>query len=336
MSTEPILEAQQLVKDYVSYKTQKVHGRSMATANWVTTLAHDCEAYAVFMRTVPVEKRIAMKGSLGMIFSEGDDQARAIKRDLLSMGYEVEGAEGQVAWKEYQITGRQDLTIRREGIRKGIDCEIKSCAPFTYDSISSVEDLKNHKWPFIVKWYRQCCLYMVLKGVEKYWMLLKNKSTGQIKIIEMVLDDEAYKTADWMVTKAQAVNKLVQIGEMPSENQKISSPDLCPECEMFAVCNPAIDFGVAAQVLGEEEAAEMEKKLDRWWEIKEMAKEFGDLDDELKGEAKSLAAPDGEQIVIGNWIASLKYQPVKEEKAPRKAFVKTIVKFNKMTAEKKA
>src|SRR6267378_3456980 len=181
---ETLLKPEQLVQDYIRFKNPTRSGRSLATANWVTTLAHDCEAYAVYMRTIPTDKRLPMKESLGMIFSEGNDQARAMKRDLSDMGYEVEGAEDQVAWPQYQITGRQDF--------------------------------KFHKWPFIVKWWRQVCLYMLLKAVENYWMILKNKSTGQIKIIEFKMDDDAYKVAEWMTKKAEVVNKLVQIGQMPS------------------------------------------------------------------------------------------------------------------------
>src|SRR5215469_5987885 len=108
MITRPELSADQLVKDYFEYKTQRLRGRSLANANWVTSLAHERDAYAVYMRTVEPEKRLQLKDSLGMVCSEGDDQARAIKRDLLDMGYEVEGAEGQRSWKQYEITGRKD------------------------------------------------------------------------------------------------------------------------------------------------------------------------------------------------------------------------------------
>src|SRR6266550_4345335 len=331
--SETLLKPEQLVADYVRFKNPTRSGRSLATANWVTTLAHDCEAYAVYMRTVPTDKRLPMKESLGMIFSEGNDQARAMKRDLSDMGYEVEGAEDQVAWPQYQITGRQDFKIRKNGVKGHVFAELKSCSPFTYDSINSVDDIKYHKWPFIVKWWRQVCLYMLLKAVENYWMILKNKSTGQIKIIEFKMDDDAYKVAEWMTKKAETVNKLVQIGQMPSEAQKISAPDLCPECEFFAVCNPAIDFGVGAQIMGEEEALEAVKQLERRAEIEALADEYEDLDKALKTLVKNLTAPDGEQVVIGDWLASVSYQNVKEEKAPRKAFRKTLIKFTKLVSE---
>src|SRR5690349_17873800 len=74
-----------LVEEYKALKKGRER-TSIATANWVTTLGHECEAYAVYNRTVLPKDRRALKESLGMIFAEGDDQARAIKRDLFAMG----------------------------------------------------------------------------------------------------------------------------------------------------------------------------------------------------------------------------------------------------------
>jgi len=302
-----------LIEDYQKYKASRVHGGSLATSNWPTVLAHPCEAYAVYMRTVPPPQRRALDPKLGMIFAEGDDQARAIKRDLLDMGYEVEGAEGQMAWPAYQISGRKDLTIRKVGVKRGVDAEIKSCSPFTYDSINSVEDIRTHKWEFIQKWDRQVCLYMVLKGVERYWLVLKNKASGQIKIVEYTLGDDELRIASAMTDKAEKTNKLVQIGQMPDASMKISTPDLCAECEFFNVCLPELNFGIAAKVLTDEMASELAAKTDRLTELKPLAKEFEELDEEVKGEIKALCVDGGESVVYGDWVANIKRVEMKAQ-----------------------
>jgi hypothetical protein len=321
-----------LVADYERYKMQRISGRSLATANWVTVLAHPCEAYALYMRTVPPEKRLPMKESLGMLFSEGDDQARAIKRDLLDMGYDVEGAEGQMAWKTYQITGRQDLKIRHVHAKRSVYAELKSCSPYTYTSLNSPADVREHKFEFIAKWYRQVALYMVLKSVDRYWLILKNKSTGQIKVIEFLLGDIELRIAEEMLKKAERVNQLVQIGQMPSAKEKISSSDLCPECEFFDVCLPDIDFGKRVDFLSQEQAAEMQKKLERWAEIKPIGKEFKDIDEELKDEVKELCADrSAPNILIGDWLATVKASEVAAEKEPRKGYTKHVVTFSKIS-----
>lgn len=323
------LTPEKLVEDYRTYKGQRLHGRSLAGANWVTTLAHECEAYGVFMRTVPAEKRLAMKESLGMIFSEGDDQARAIKRDLLDMGYEVEGAEGQMSWAAFQITGRQDLKIRRQGARHSIYAEIKSCSQYSYDSVNSVDDMRTHKWMYIRKWYAQVCLYMLLRAVETYWVILKNKQTGQIKIVVFTLDQNAWVAADAMVEKAKRINEFVQIGAMPTPEMKIEEPNLCEECEMFAVCNPSLNFGAAATILDDELAADLSNRTARILELKPLAKEYEDLDDEVKSTVKSLCSVSGsETVVYGEYIANIKRIPIKEGK-PRAAYTQVRVSFQK-------
>jgi hypothetical protein len=329
---ETLIEEQlspgRLVEEYKALKKGRER-TSMATSNWVTTLGHECEAYAVYNRTVAPRDRRALKESLGMIFAEGDDQARAIKRDLFAMGYDVEGAEGQMAWPKYQITGRQDLTIKKNGVRHGVHAEIKSCSPFTYDSINSVDDLKTHKWSFVQKWYAQVSLYMVLQGVGRYWMILKNKSTGQVKILEFTLGDDELQRAEVMLKKAEKVNRLVQIGQMPDEDMKISAPDLCGECEFFNVCLPELNFGIAAHILTDEMAAELAQKTDRLTELRPLAKEFEDLDDEVKAEVKALCADGGTNVVYGEWVAAIKRIPIKESTVTRKAYTQERVTFIK-------
>lgn len=327
----PWLSAEQVVKDYVEYKAPRRRG-SLATANWVTTLAHPCTAYAVYMRTVPPENRRMLKDSLGMIFSEGNDQARAIKRDLIDMGYEVEGAEGQLAWPKYQITGREDHKIRKIGQGAGVDTEVKSCSPFSYDSINSVDDLKNHKWDFMKKWYRQVALYMVLKSVNRYWLLLKNKSTGQIKIIEFHLGDEELATAEAMIKRAETANKLVQIGQLPTTDMKLSDVDTCSECEFIDTCLPEIDFGPGALILTDERALEMATKLERRAELEPSAKEFKELDDELKEETKAICSDGQPSMVVGDWVANLK--TIDKKAYTVKAQKQTSVKFVKVGKEK--
>jgi CRISPR/Cas system-associated exonuclease Cas4 (RecB family) len=315
VTAEPVLDqlsAEKLVEDYKALKRGRERS-SMATSNWVTALAHECEAYAVYNRIVPPQDRRPLKESLGMIFAEGNDQARAIKRDLLEMGYEVEGAEGQMAWPKFQITGRQDLKIRKIGVRRSVYAEIKSCSPFTYTSIDSVEDLKAHRWSFIQKWYAQVCLYMVLREVDRYWLILKNKSTGQIKVIEFSLGDDELRTAEKMLKKAEKVNHLVQIGQMPDASMKISTPDLCSECEFFNVCLPELNFGIAAKVLTDEMASELSAKTDRLNELKPLAKEYEELDDEVKAQVKALVADGGDSVVFGDWIANVKRVVVKAQ-----------------------
>ena len=51
------LTPQDVVSSYEAYKQRSRSSRSVATSNWPTVLAHDCEAYAYYNRTVPTKDR---------------------------------------------------------------------------------------------------------------------------------------------------------------------------------------------------------------------------------------------------------------------------------------
>lgn len=301
------LRPQDVVTAYEKYKTSERGRFSVATSNWPTALSHPCTAYALYNRIVPSEARRAIGTDLAMIFSEGNDQARIVKRDLEDAGFEVTGQESQMVWAKYQISGRQDVSLYKKGYKEKVHCEIKSCAPFTYDAIHTVQDLMNEQKEWLHRWYKQVCLYMVLQGVERYWLILKNKARGGIKIIEFTMTDHVYETAEAMLQKAEHTNKLVQIGGLPDKNDKLSDPDYCAECPFFDTCLPNLAFGPGATVLTDEQCADMEMRLNRRKELEPAYKEFKDLDEEIKEDIKGIHAnSDSEQVVAGDWICLVK------------------------------
>jgi hypothetical protein len=312
----PQLTSDYIVSEYEKYKASKRRGGTLATSNWPTTLAHQCEAYAVYMRTVPPEKRRKIGTDLAMIFEEGNEQHRIVKRDLAEAGFECSDEETQAAWPKYQISGRKDLKIWKHGFAEKLNVEVKSCSPYTFDAINSADDLKKSSKDWLVKWWKQVSLYQVLIGVERYLMLLKNKSTGAIKIIEFHLDDEGYQAAEAMLKKAERVNHLVQIGAPPSADQKISDADVCCECEFFDTCLPEIAFGPGAAILTEEEAAELSAQLDRREVLEPSHKEFEQIDKEVKGQIKALTLGGANKFVAEDWIATVKEVPKQTYSVP--------------------
>jgi hypothetical protein len=306
------LRPEYVVAEYEKYKLQEKARSTMATSNWPTVLAHACEAYGVYMRTVPPDQRRKISSNLAMIFAEGSDQGKTVKRDLMAAGFEVAGEESQMVWRQYQISGRQDLTIWKEGMRERIHVEVKSCSPFTFAAVNKVEDLSGSSKDWLVKWWLQTALYMILQSVDRYWMLLKDKSSGRIKIIEFLMNDNIYDAAEAMLQKAERINKLVQIGEVPPTSAKVNDADYCLECEFIDVCLPEITMGTGARILTDEEAAELEAMLDRREVLTEPAKEYKVLDGDCKEAIKSVCAEGQKKVVIGKWIADLKERPVKE------------------------
>jgi hypothetical protein len=246
-----------------------------------------------------------------MVFSEGLDQGQVVKRDLEAAGFQVTDQESQMVWTKFQISGRQDFTICKEGVNGKIRVEVKSAAPYTYAAVNKPEDLYGSSKDWLVRWYRQICLYCVLQGVPKYWLLLKDKSRGRIKIIEFIQDDRMLETAEWMIKKAEHTNKLIQIEatSAPIED-KLTDPDVCSECAFFDTCLPELQFGPGARVLTEEEASELAKMCVRREELESAKKEYMSLDEDIKDAVKAAAAG-ANKVVIEDWIASIKEVPKK-------------------------
>jgi len=330
---ETLLKPEQLVADYRSYKLQKAtNSREPSQSNRCSELGHPCTAYCVFARTVPVHLRPAISEDLAEIFDEGKKQEQAIQIDLLEMGYQVQRQQETLRWPKYNIVGHKDFSISKGG-SPFVRCEFKSVNPYTYEKLNTPEDVRNNNSSWVQKWYSQTVLYMLLDDQKEYWLFLKNKSRGSIKPIVFKWNDQVWEDAEALIKKAEQVNKLVEVGKPPKEELKISTPEDCSHCQFLTVCNPNLDFGVGAQILTEEQAADLSVKLERWEEIKPIAKEFDNLDDELKSEVKSIAvATQTDSVVIGDWLASLKHQNVKAEAAPRKAFTKTLIKFTKLVS----
>src|SRR5207302_7548113 len=192
------------------------------------------------------------------------------------------------------------------------DVDVKSTNQWTFEALNSARDVRGHKSEWIRGWDRQLSLYMVLKGRWKYFMLLKNKTTGAWKVIVYKLGDEELEIANEMIRKAELVNQLVQIERISVESVpvelKLADADVCAECQFLTVCNPPLTFGPGARILSEAESAEMGEMADRRAELASSAKAYGELDEELKDRVKRAAGEEAKQVVFGDWVATVNRQ----------------------------
>lgn len=297
----------QLVADYEALKQRESQPSAEAPNNRASILGHPCTAYCYFNRVVPASKRAPVPARLARVFAEGKEQERVFQNDLRSMGYDLSLQQKPLYWPAPQISGHLDWVLSK-GDSERVRCEFKSCAPFTFNSLHSVEDVKNHKWAFVRKWYGQILLYCLMDGEERYWLILKNKSTGEARVIEFAMGDVELQEAENLVKKAELVNLYVQEYRQNAawtipENEKVNDPRMCPECEFMAVCGPTLHLGPGLQVVTD---GEIEKMLDRRGELEAGAGEFEELDGELKEYFKGRLGADGGMASCGDWFVEVK------------------------------
>ena len=279
MIVEKILKAKQAkIKQYP------------VNANRASELGHECLRYLVLNRTRWQEKALH-DARLQMIFDMGRMVEDVVQQDLREAGFTIVEQQRPFSWPKYQITGSIDMKLAIDG--ETFPTEIKSAAPYSFESINSIEDMKRHKYHYMRKYPAQLTLYLLMDGKERGLFLFKNKSTGELKEIWMDLD---YDFGESLIKKAELINQHVAEGTLPEPmdfNEKI-----CPECPFVHICLPD-RIGKEVEVLDDDRLLEL---LTKYEALKPQAKEFEQVDDELK---KLLNGRD--KLLVGNWFITGKW-----------------------------
>lgn len=265
-------------------------------SNQCSDIGHDCERYLTYRRTRWQEQTLPPV-DLQYIFDEGHQQEIQIRRTLEDAGYIITQDGQSFTWKEYNITGTIDGKIA--GDRQGyfpvaIPYDAKSMSPHVFQSINTVEDFK--KYPWTRKYTAQLVMYMLLTGTEAGIFVLKNKSTGKLKLIPIPLDLEL---GEEMLQRAERVNAHVKAGTLPDPIEY--KEDVCGKCAFFHICNPDVEFK-GAHFESDEEAL---MKVTRLFELEETAKEYESLKKEITEAYKSRFqdTQNGEKFILNGEYA---------------------------------
>jgi len=271
-------------------------------ANRASELGVPCVRYHVFNRTRWQEKALHGVG-LQMVFDMGNEIERITMKDLAEAGIDVYEQQRSFDWKEYQITGHIDGMVEVDG--KVYPLEIKSCSPYVFQSINSINDLTRGKYPYLRKYPTQLNLYMLMKGIDKAVFIFKDKSSGAYKEIWMDLD---YDLGEETLKRAEEINKHIAAGTVP---EGINNDLWCDGCAFAHLCMPE-RIGKEVEI----DTGELATLLDRMEELKAVVDEYNEIDDQVKkiteGREKILA---GDWFVTGKWFERKSYEIPAEIKA---------------------
>jgi CRISPR/Cas system-associated exonuclease Cas4 (RecB family) len=272
-------------------------------SNRASECGHPCERYLVFNRTRSQEKTLPSV-TLQLVFDLGNDIEKRVLRDLEEAGVAIKEQQRGFEWKEYQITGSIDAKIIDDGYVYPL--EIKSCSPFVFNKIDTIEDLKKGKYLYLRKYPTQLNLYLLMSEKEKGLFIFKNKVNGQMKEIWMDLD---YELGEETLQKIERVNTHVASGTLPEPIEW--DDNVCSECGYIHVCNP-IRTGKEVEILDDEEMLELLIKRES---LQAYAKEFEEIDgvlkERLEGRDKLLI---GDYYITGSWRKTTRYEVPKDIK----------------------
>lgn len=221
--------AEMIRKKIVSERSKN----SACNSVWASECGHDCMRYLVYQQC-DWDKQKPTDENLLLVFNEGNEQEDRVILDLQKAGIKAKDLQVHICIAEANITGKLDLVAiveNNKGEQKYIPVEVKSMSPNVYDSVNTVEDLL--KYPWTRKYYGQVQFYIKNDSwfYEEAYLLVKNKSTGAVKLIKdfdggnTIKFNEPYWEA--MKKRAKGVNKDVfinkqlkmQIAELESERK---------------------------------------------------------------------------------------------------------------------
>ena len=277
-----------IVEKVLEAKAKKIK-QSPVYSNRASDLGLPCVRYHVLNRTRWQERALHGVG-LQQIFDMGNEIEKIVLRELDEAGLTVIEQQRSFSWPEYSITGHIDGLLQTpDGL---FPLEIKSCSPYVFKTINSVNDLTNGKYGYLRKYPAQLTLYCLMGNKEKGVILFKDKTSGQMKEVWIPLD---YELGETLLKRAEAINAHVAAGTLPDP---INDDMWCEGCAFAHICLPE-HIGKEVEI----DTGELATMLDRLDALKDAKKEYDELNDQVKkaveGREKVLA---GEWFVTGKWI----------------------------------
>lgn len=260
-----------------------------SSVGYYVPMLEGCVRRGVLERTKWQEKEMP-DVRLQMIFDEGNREERTVLRMLDDAGITVIEQQSVGEWEKYNISWHLDgIIVDDDGT--AVPIEIKSMAPHIFDAVNCLADF--NKKPWTRSYLAQIQLYLLGKNVSRGLFILKNKSTGAIKVIEVTLD---YELAEACIKTCEEINTHVAAGTLP---ERIKDVEVCRQCNMRTTCSPGINFGVELTI-GDDPG--FESRIAEYLSLKAEAKRCDEIYETIKDRVKATAKGGPLKIVVGRYI----------------------------------
>lgn len=207
-------------------------------SNWASEIGHPCARYLVYLRTRG-DERAPIRPEVAALYREGREHERDVRRVLDELGFDPWGSGTKFPENDYQLSGKGDVFLAREG---KVGAEIKSCNPSWWTRINRADDMLSLGL-IPTKWYGQNQAYIFFFGLNSWLLILKNKLTGLLKVVEVPPD---WPYIERLTDRAAQVNRHVERGTLPDYTADV---ELCLRCPFRkGICSPPLDHGEGLQV----------------------------------------------------------------------------------------
>ena len=308
-----------LVEKLMELAQAKIRLRPCHT-NRASSIGHICERKLVFDRTRWQDAALH-DVNLQLVFNEGQYQERQILKDLTDAGFQLIDQQRDYFWAKYQLTGHLDAKVVVQDTQcdetkiEAVPLECKSMSPFIFKTIHTADDILNSKRHYIRAYAAQMQIYLLLSNSPRGVLLLKDKSSGQIKEIWMELNLEV---AESLIKKCERINAHVAANTVPEPIPW--DEDICGRCAYGHICLPE----AKREAITITQQPEIEADLNRRAELTASKKEYDDLDDKVKSLFKEQKES---RWIIGQWLVTKRLQA-------RQGKDVTVIKIDKLEVKK--
>jgi len=279
-----------LEKLYLSKRRTSAH-----VWNYASEAGHPCLRFLTLARLKPELKTLASL-ERQRIYEEGNLQEKAVVGDIREAGFDLDETHSSFRWPEFELSGAIDGFVKIDGAK--IPIEIKSSAPWTFDSfkrLSPLEMMQSDKF-FIRKYITQIGLYLLMTNSPVGILFFKDKVSGAPHAVDVELEP-MLGFLDGVLKNLEAVNGFVKKGEIPPA---CYNGDICPKCDFFQTgCLIEQDFGQGLEVISD---AEIESKIREAKALEPSSKRY----DELMSEIKDWAKAKGRDSLVGDYLVKVK------------------------------
>lgn len=221
------------------------------------------------------DKRELADDGLLALFESGKKEENNIIKMLLDLGFEVVQQQNPIEIKnrkgETICSGRIDGKIIYNGV--AIPYEIKSMQDYSFQQLNTIDDFQNS--PLHRKYIKQLQLYMYGNNIEVGMFIISN--FRQIKVIPVYID---YGLCEQILQQLERAWEYVKKKEYP---KPISyNPKICDWCPFELLCTKMTENKPAEFI----DNKELEAKLDRRFQLEAAAREYKELDEQIKAPFK--------------------------------------------------
>jgi hypothetical protein len=337
------------IDEFITEQIAKTIKISPHYSIWCSQISHPCLRFHEYniLRWSDALKHSPNRQEL---YDKGKQEEKIVLDKLRNLGFEI--LENQRPIFEnikignkklrYGISGRIDTLLSHpildeeifgtveEKLHK-IPTEIKSCDTFTFESINSQEDIKNHKRWYVRGYIGQIMLYMYSYAVEDGLIIFSNKVTGKLKFIHIKLD---YDYVEELMKKVEQVNSTIEkIGDRTEFEDLLDDriefdSKICGDCQYRHICLRDVQYGGEDIVFDDTLINDLERREI----LKSYKDEYEELDELIKTKFKSKG--EGKYLVsdfdvIVKKVETSKYdipKDIKEKYKKETLYLKVVIK----------